>query len=54
MKVNDLILYQIATNRDYKVGDKFHVGDKLNYNAYRNLDFNFKYKNEISVVTDNL
>ncbi len=38
MQVNDLILYLIATNRDYKVGDKFHEEKKISYNAYRDLD----------------
>lgn len=46
MEVKDLILYQIATNRDYKVGDKFHVGDKINYTSLRDLDCNFKFNDE--------
>ena len=37
MKVNNLILYQVATDRDYKVGDKLTFGKMDNgqcYNAY--------------------
>ncbi len=30
MQVQDLILYQVATDRHYKVGDKFHFGDVPN------------------------
>lgn len=42
MKVRDLILYQVATDRNYKVGDKIHFGEDPNgqeYNCF-NLSFN--------------
>ena len=29
-KVKDLILYQVATDRNYKVGDKIYFGEKPN------------------------
>ncbi len=30
MQVKDLILYQVATDRNYKVGDQLHFGDQPN------------------------
>lgn len=30
MKVKDLVLYQVATDRNYKVGDKFYFGNTPN------------------------
>ena len=35
MKVKDLILYQIATDRHYKVGDKLEFGKSYNYQGER-------------------
>lgn len=35
MQVKDLVLYQVATDRNYKVGDKIHFGEEDNYQAYR-------------------
>lgn len=34
MKVKDLILYQVATDRNYKVGDKFVFGESDNGQSY--------------------
>lgn len=42
MRVKDLILYQVATDRNYKVGDIIHFGDEPNgqeFNCF-NLSFN--------------
>lgn len=42
MQVKDLILYQVATDRNYKVGDIIHFGDEPNgqeFNCF-NLSFN--------------
>lgn len=50
MQVNDLILYLIATNRDYKVGDKFHEEKKISYNAYKDLDCKLFHNNYFSIV----
>lgn len=38
MEVKNLILYQVATDRYYKVGDKFVFGKQLNYQGARVLD----------------
>lgn len=46
MQVKDLVLYQIATDRDYKIGDKFSVGDGLNFSIKRDLDSDFKLGDE--------
>ena len=35
MKVKDLILYQISTDRHYKVGDKLEFGKEYNYQGQR-------------------
>lgn len=35
MKVKDLVLYQIATDRHYKVGDKLEFGRTYNYQGTR-------------------
>ena len=35
MKVKNLVFYQIATDRNYKVGDKLHFGTEDNFQAYR-------------------
>jgi len=42
MQVKDLILYQVATDRDYKVGDKLYFGESKNgqYNNCVNASFN--------------
>ena len=41
MKVKDLILYQIATDRNYKVGDKMHFGDEPNGQEFNCLNISF-------------
>jgi len=38
MKVKDLVLYQIATDRYYKVGDKLTFGKELNFQGQRVLN----------------
>ena len=43
MKVKDLILYQVATDRNYKVGDKL-VFDKNTPNGQFNRVFSFSFK----------
>lgn len=35
MEVKDLVLYQVATDRNYKVGDVLHFGEEDNFQAYR-------------------
>ena len=35
MKVKDLVLYQIATDRHYKVGDKLEFGKEYNFQGQR-------------------
>ena len=40
MKVKDQIFYQIATNRDFKVGDKLHFRDEINGQS-RIFDFSY-------------
>jgi len=42
MQVKDLILYQVATDRDYKVGEKIYFGESRNgqYNNCMNVSFN--------------
>lgn len=42
MKVKDLILYQVATDRNYKVGDKIYFGNEPNGQEFNcvNLSFN--------------
>ena len=39
-KVKDLILYQVATDRNYKVGDKIYFGEKPN-GQIKIFDFSF-------------
>jgi len=41
MKVKDLILYQVATDRDYKVGDKLYFGDTPNGQEFNCLNLSF-------------
>ena len=41
MKVKDLILYQVATDRHYKVGDKIHFGNESNGQEYNCLNLSF-------------
>lgn len=36
-KVKDLILYQVATDRNYKVGDKIYFGKTLNWTPLKIL-----------------
>ena len=38
MKVKDLILYQISTDRYYKVGDKLEFGKEYNFQGQRVLN----------------
>lgn len=38
MKVKDLVLYQISTDRHYKVGDKLEFGKKSNFQGERVVD----------------
>ena len=40
MKVKDKILYQVATDRNFKVGDKIHFGENFNGQT-RIFDFSF-------------
>ena len=50
MNVKDLILYQVATDRHYKVGDKLFFGkDKMNGQGERVLNTQF-YNNEKSLA----
>lgn len=42
-KVKDVILYQVATDRDYKVGDILEFGE--NYNGQGNRIYNSKFNN---------
>lgn len=44
-KVKNVILYQVATDRDYKIGDILHFGDI--YNGNGNRVFNSKFNNGI-------
>ena len=44
-KVKDLILYQVATDRNYKVGDKFIFGKALNGQGNRVFNSKF-YQND--------
>ena len=41
-KVKDLILYQVATDRNYKAGDKFVFGEDLNGQAYHIFNTNYQ------------
>ena len=41
MKVKDLVLYQVATDRNYKVGDKIHFGNEPNGQEYNCLNLSF-------------
>lgn len=41
MKVKDLVLYQVATDRNYKVGDKIHFGDESNGQEFKCLNLSF-------------
>ncbi len=41
MKVKDLILYHVATDRDYNVGDKLHFGEDSNGQEYNCLNMAF-------------
>lgn len=41
MKVKDLILYQVATDRNYKIGDKIYFGDEPNGQEYNCLNLSF-------------
>ena len=45
MKVKDLILYQIATDRHYKVGDELEFGKIYNFQGQRVFDVNYKMPN---------
>ncbi len=47
MEVKDLVLYQIATDRYYKVGDKLTFGKELNFQGQRVLN-GAKLENERS------
>ena len=46
MKVKDLILYQVATDRNYKVGDKIHFGDEPNGQEFNCLNLSFNKDGE--------
>lgn len=41
-QVKDLILYQVATDRHFKVGDKIHFGDEYNRLAERVYNTHFR------------
>lgn len=41
MQVKDLILYQVATDRNYKVGDIIHFGDEPNGQEFNCLNLSF-------------
>lgn len=41
MKLKDKILYQVATDRNFKVGDKVHFGDVANGQEYNCLGLSF-------------
>lgn len=41
MKLKDRILYQVATDRNYKVGDKIHFGDEPNGQEFNCLNLSF-------------
>ena len=41
MNVKDLILYQVATDRNYKVGDKLHFGEESNGQKFNCLNLKF-------------
>ena len=41
VKVKNLVLYQVATDKNYKVGDKFYIGDKPNGQEYNCLNISF-------------
>ncbi len=46
MQVKDLILYQVATGRNYKVGDKIHFGDEPNGQEFNCLNLSFNKEGE--------
>ena len=48
-QVKDLILYQIATDRNYKVGDKFNFGKTTNYQHFRVFNSNF-YEGDLTLA----
>ena len=41
MQVKDMILYQVATDRNYKVGDIIHFGDEPNGQEFNCLNLSF-------------
>lgn len=41
MQVKDLILYQVATDKNYKVGDIMHFGDEPNGQEFNCLNLSF-------------
>jgi len=41
MLAKDLILYQVATDRNYKVGDKIHFGEESNGQEFNCLNLKF-------------
>ncbi len=49
MEVKNLILYQVATNRNYKVGDKLIFGESLNGQGNRVLNTKF-YENDTPIA----
>ena len=46
MQVKDLILYQVATDRNYKVGDIIHFGDEPNGQEFNCLNLSFNNNGE--------
>ena len=46
MKVKDKILYQVATDRHYKVGDKIYFGDEPNGQEFNCLNLSFNKDGE--------
>ena len=46
MQVKDLILYQVATDRNYKVGDKIRFGDEPNGQEFNCLNLSFNKEGE--------
>ena len=46
MKVKDKILYQVATDRNYKIGDKIRFGDEPNGQEFNCLNLSFNKDGE--------
>ena len=46
MKIKDIVLYQVATDRNYKVGDKIHFGDEPNGQELNCINLSFNKNSE--------